>query len=178
MLLLALACTQASDGITSDTSDTASDHVVVAPPLVVNEFLASNDTINADGAGGYDDWVEIYNSGDTIVQLDGFYLSDDSEEPTKYALPTGQGVEAGGYLLVWCDGQPEQDTATEIHTSFKLNRKGDYVYLYYYDGVAVGQADAVKWDSDQAADIAAARVPDGTKNWVNQAPTPAASNGG
>ncbi|MBM4367285.1 MAG: lamin tail domain-containing protein [Deltaproteobacteria bacterium] len=177
--LVLLACDGGGGGNGTDTStDTGSDHVVVAPPLVINEFLASNDTTNADSAGEYDDWVEIYNAGDTIVQLDGFYVSDDADEPTKYALPEGQGIEAGGYLLVWCDGQAEQQTATEIHTSFKLNRKGDYIYLNYYDGIGVGQADAVKWEADQEADIAAARVPDGTKSWVNQTPTPAASNGG
>ncbi len=178
-LLVLLACDGGGGGNSTDTSnDTGSDHVVVAPPLVINEFLASNDSTNADGAGEYDDWVELYNAGDTIVQLDGFYVSDDSDEPTKYALPEGQGIEAGGYLLVWCDGQAEQQTATEIHTSFKLDRSGDFIYLNYYDGIGVGQADAVKWEAAQEADIAAARVPDGSKSWVNQTPTPAATNGG
>ena len=179
-MLLALslfACDASTDGGDS-SGDTAVLPAIEAPELVLNEFLAKNDTINADANGEFDDWLEIYNYGDTIVQLDGFYLSDDPAEPTKFALPTGKGVEAGGYLIVWCDGEAVPDAKGDLHTSFKLDKKGEVIYLTYSDGEQIGQADAVQWNAKQGADIAAARVPDGTKNWVLQAPTPEASNGG
>jgi hypothetical protein len=178
LVLTMLACEAEDDKTTDSGGETGTLPTIESPPLVINEFLAKNDATNADANGEFDDWVELYNNGSTIVQLDGFYLSDDELEPTKFAFPTGQGIEAGGYLLVWCDGEAAPDTKGDLHTSFKLDKKGEVLYLTYSDGEQVGQADAVQWNADQAADVAAARVPDGTKNWVLQTPTPEATNGG
>ena len=172
------ACDTAEDTATDSAVDSGTLPTIAAPSLVINEFLAKNDATNADANGEFDDWLEIYNYGDTIVQLDGFFLSDDTAEPTKFPLPEGEGIEAGGYLLVWCDGEAAPDANGDLHTSFKLDKKGEVIYLTYSDGEQVGQADAVQWNADQAADTAAARVPDGEKNWVLQAPTPEATNGG
>jgi len=177
LALALLACsTEATD--TSGGGDTSDGPTITAPDLVINEVLASNDTINSDSAGEFDDWVELYNNTDAIVQFDGFYLSDDETEPTKYALPTGTGIGAHDFVAVWCDGTPEQSTATEYHTSFKLNKKGDTLYLSYAKDNQVVTADSVYWETGQTADISAARVPDGAETWKNQAPTFEASNGG
>ena len=177
MLLIAtlLACSPADSG-SSDTGDNTVD--ITAPPLVINEVLASNHTTNTDNAGEHNDWVEIYNTGSTIVQLDGFYLSDDQQEPTKYAMPAGVGINAGGFIAVWCDGQPEQQTEIEYHTNFKLNRAADFVFLNYAEDNPVVTADSVYWEAEQTPDVAAARVPDGSETWVNQAATYDATNGG
>jgi hypothetical protein len=177
LALALLACDSTDTGSTTDENwDEGSN--LQAPLLVINEVLASNDTTQADSAGEYDDWVEIYNNGDTIVQLTGFYLTDDPDEPTVFAFPAGVGIDAGGFLAVWCDGQPEQTTGTEYHTSFKLNRKGDAVYLNFAEGDELVTADSVYWEAEQTPDLAAARVPDGTGSFVLQAPTFEASNGG
>ena len=46
--------------------------------LVINEFLASNTSVNTDPAGEYDDWLEIYNSSNEEISLVGLYLTDNS----------------------------------------------------------------------------------------------------
>lgn len=176
--LLLTACATEDTGSGNGGTDTEDGPSITAPPLVINEVLASNKASVADSAGEFDDWVEIYNNGDTIVQLTGFYLTDDEAEPTVFAFPAGVGIDAGGFLAVWCDGQPEQTTGTEYHTPFKLNRKGDTLYLNYAEGSELVTADEVFWEDSQTEDIAAARVPDGTGSFVLQAPTYEASNGG
>ncbi|GDX82901.1 hypothetical protein LBMAG42_47120 [Deltaproteobacteria bacterium] len=178
LLALALFACSTDDTIGGDTSDTGTLPTITAPPLVINEVLASNTTNNSDNTTEFDDWVEIYNNGDTILQLDGFYLSDDEAEKTLFALPAGVGIDAHGFIGIWCDGQPEQTTASEYHTSYKLDRKGDEVYLNYAEGNQIVTADSVYWEAEQTPDVSAARVPDGAENWVNQAPTFEASNGG
>lgn len=50
-----------------------------AQQILINEFLASNQTINADEDGDFEDWIELYNNGDEAVNLEGFGLSDDDE---------------------------------------------------------------------------------------------------
>ena len=59
--------------------------------LYINEFMADNQTTIADpdGAGGYPDWIEIYNAGPTAIDLGGMYLTDDPGEPTKWMIPFG-----------------------------------------------------------------------------------------
>ena len=78
-----------------------------------NKFLAM---------GHGDDWVELYNREETAVSLDGYYLTDDGENPTQLPLE-GLSIPAGGYLAIVLD-----DTAP-----FRLSADGETVYLFYYD---------------------------------------------
>ena len=50
------------------------DHPL-AGKLVINEICSSNKTIQADKKGEYPDWLEIMNTSDETVQLDGIGLS-------------------------------------------------------------------------------------------------------
>ncbi|MEE2919361.1 MAG: hypothetical protein VYA72_04105, partial [Bacteroidota bacterium] len=47
---------------------------VQAQNLVINELMASNDLAYPDAFFEYNDWMEIYNAEDTIVQLAGYHL--------------------------------------------------------------------------------------------------------
>lgn len=175
MLLLALFACNGTDGGDSADTDKDTNPDVNAPPVVINEFLASNATGYTDEAGEYDDWVEIYNTGDTLVQLDGLYLSDDRQaQPTRWAFPDGQGIDAHSYFLVWCDAQVEQGTN---HASFKLNKSGDQLNIFYVEGGNDPvQVDAITYE-EQTTDMSFARVPDGSLEWVQGTPTPNATNG-
>ncbi|MBN1952083.1 MAG: lamin tail domain-containing protein, partial [Bacteroidales bacterium] len=44
--------------------------------LVINEFMAQNYTSVTDPQGDNDDWIEIYNAGDTEIDVAGMYLTD------------------------------------------------------------------------------------------------------
>lgn len=188
-LLLSLLAACSGSVKTDDTApggDTDSGSSLRAPPLVINEFLASNDSTNQDNAGEYDDWVELHNTGTSIVQFDGLYLSDDPENPLKWALPSGQGIDGGGFALFWADDDDgitddTGDTAASVsqgdrHMSFKLNAKGEALILTYAEGGESVQVDAIEFGRQQP-DISAARVPDGSLNWAYGTPTPNASNG-
>ncbi|MDP2308642.1 MAG: lamin tail domain-containing protein [Pseudomonadota bacterium] len=186
-LLLLLACTSTDLAVGDDTSsgkdkdtDTSS---LERPPVVINEFLAFNDTINSDAAGEFDDWVELYNTGTSIVQFDGLYLSDDQDEPLKWALPTGQGIDAGGFALFWADdddgegdsGAPSQG---DRHLSFNLARAGESIILTYAVAGDSVMVDAIQYGTQQP-DISAARHPDGNEDQPMEygVPTPEATNG-
>ena len=52
--------------------------------LVINEFLAANQSINTDENGDYEDWIEIYNNTNTSIDLNGFYISDKIDNTTKW----------------------------------------------------------------------------------------------
>ena len=145
--------------------------------LFINEFMASNNSASGihDPNGGYDDWIEIYNLGDTSVDMAGMYLTDDLTNPTKYHIPTGYSsqttIPARGFLVFWAD---DETTQGPLHTNFKLSGDGEEIGLYDTDGVT--QIDAVVFGA-QTADISYGRYPDGEENWCFfSTATPGAAN--
>ena len=80
-------------------------------PLVINEFMASNSSTIKDPQGEYDDWIEIYNSGDYAIDMGGMYLTDDVEEPTKWRIPQDKPdattVPVDRHIVIWADRETE-----------------------------------------------------------------------
>ncbi|MBU1919332.1 CotH kinase family protein, partial [bacterium] len=142
-----------------------------AYPLVINEFLASNDTTLADEYGEYDDWLELYNNSDSTISLADWSLSDDPSEPDKWLLPE---IEIGphGFLVLWMDDDEEQG---ELHATFNLDRDGEFLGLYRGMGQVFAPVDTFTFGY-QETDRSQARVPDGSPNWVEAHPTPGEPN--
>jgi hypothetical protein len=147
--------------------------------LFINEFMASNNSASGihDPHGDYDDWIEIYNLGDTSVDMAGMYLTDDLTNTTKFHIPTGYSsqttIPAHGFLVFWADDETAQGP---LHTNFKLSGSGEEIGLYDTDGVT--QIDAVVFGA-QTTDISYGRYPDGEENWrFFPTPTPGAVNNG
>jgi hypothetical protein len=57
--------------------------------LVINEFMADNKTTIQDPnePGEFADWIELYNGFGAAITLNGMYLTDDINDPTKYQIP-------------------------------------------------------------------------------------------
>jgi len=49
--------------------------------------MASNDNTVMDNYGEYDNWIEIYNAEDIDINLYGYYLTDNLNDPMKWAFP-------------------------------------------------------------------------------------------
>lgn len=114
--------------------DTTTDYS--APSFFVNEIMSDNDAVIADASGEFDDWAELHNAGTSDVMLAGMFFTDDAAEPMKYQVPSNstEMIPAGGYALVWCDGEPEQG---DLHTNFSLSASGEYFGVTSYDGCAM-----------------------------------------
>ncbi len=65
----------------------------------INEVIALQATVSSGVKTGQDDWIELYNGQDIPVDLSGFGLSDDPENPFLETL-SGLVIEPGGYALV------------------------------------------------------------------------------
>jgi hypothetical protein len=124
--------------------------VPVAKETHINEFLTSNAAINLDADfKTFSDWIELYNSESHIVDVGGFYLSDEETQVKKWRIPDGTRIAANGYLLVWADGKDK--AAKALHTNFKLSQKGDSLILSDRSGHIVDKIVFGKQKSDISA---------------------------
>ena len=135
--------------------------------VIIKEVLASNTRTVADPQGEFDDYIELHNTGDTVVDLTGRYLTDSKTSLRKWAFPAGTKIAASGYLLVWAD---EDGKATSgLHASFKLSQKGETVYLVDSDENENVVLDSLTFPA-QRTDVAFGRGSNGKLEPV--APTP------
>lgn len=148
------------------------------PPVTlwINEWMASNNQGPVDPVDGdREDWFEIYNPGDTRVNLAGYTLTDDLGVPGKAVIPAGVGIGPKGYLLVWADEESSQTlTNGDLHVNFKLSGGGEQIALFAADGRRV---DAVAFGV-QTNDVSQGRATDGgaAPFVFFRTPTPRASN--
>ncbi len=100
---------------------------VLAAAPIITEFVASNNSSAEDGFGADPDWIEIYNSGDEVVDLLGYHLTDDQDSLAKWTFTESTLVEPGEYLLIFASSKDTRDPAGHWHTNFKLSGGGEYL---------------------------------------------------
>ncbi len=137
---------------------------------VINEFLALNTSYSQDpDYQDFSDWIELYNPGDTWLDISGYTLTDDLSDPGKWALPQGTGLDAGGYLVIWADGRN-----TGLHASFRLNGSGEQLGIFSKEG---NPLDTLTFGS-QEVDVSFGRDTSGSIFLFFSDPTPGLPNSG
>ena len=101
---------------------------------VINEFLALNKSTIYDEDGQSSDWIEIFNPNQSAVNLEGYYLTNDSNNLEKWRFPNVS-IAEGEYLIVFASGK-DRDNG-ELHTNFKISKLGGYLGLVDPDGKTV-----------------------------------------
>ena len=143
--------------------------------LIINEFLASNDTCCSDNFGDYDDWVEFYNDSNEPIDIGGMYFTDTPDDDSPYLIPStdpsSTTIQPGGYLLLWCDDDQEQGA---LHVSKKLSKGGESIILIDKDGSSV--ITSYTYES-QSTDVSMGRDPNNNESWIYfNNPTPGSVN--
>lgn len=137
--------------------------------VFINEFLASNTGANVDPDFQESaDWIELYNNGNSSVNLGGYYLSDNFNDHIKWKIPQGTQISAKGFLVIWADGYN-----TGLHTNFKISADGEQLVLYKPGDIL---ADSLSFGL-QEPNISMGRKTDGGADWgYFLQPTPGAEN--
>ena len=89
--------------------------------IVINEFSASNFDSHQDNYGEYEDWVELYNTTNSDVDLNGWYLSDKTANPTKWQFLSSFIISANSVAIIYCSGLDEI-VGGFAHTNFKITQ--------------------------------------------------------
>lgn len=139
--------------------------------IVINEVMQSNVYCIMDDINEFpDSWVELYNGGDTDVDLKGYRIGTKDKVKKCYKLPSAV-IAAGGHLLIYCDKADDG-----LHTDFRVDSGSGDIYLFDPDGEEVDKLSLKKLP---APDVAYGRTQDGGEEWGYElTPTPGAANAG
>ena len=107
-----------------------------AESVIISEFMASNTRTLADEDGSYEDWIEINNTGDAVMNLGGWCLTDDAGNLTRWQFPATN-IGPGRFMIVFASGKDRRIPGTNLHTNFKLSAGGEYLALVKPDGAAI-----------------------------------------
>ncbi len=138
---------------------------LVNAQVVINEYSCSNLSQYVDNHSDYEDWIELYNTTASPVDLAGWYLSDDTLNPTQWQMPAGITIAANGFLRFWASGRNEV-TGTSYHTNFKLKQcknTNEWVVLSSPSGSIV---DAHEVATRTQLGHSIGRVHDGGASWA------------
>ncbi len=136
--------------------------------VAISEFLASNQRTNKDPQGEFEDWIELFNHGNTDIELSGMYLSDDKDNLFKWKIPSGTIIKARGYLIIWAD---EDEGDEGLHANFKLSKGGEIISLIK-DNTIVDQIEF----GPQVSEVSSGRLAGHTGKLEKLSPTPGTSN--
>ena len=85
--------------------------------ILVNEVLAHTDPPDYDS-------IELSNPTGSSVDVSGWYLTDDRQNPAKWQIPGGTSIAAGGYLVF---------DENDFGSAFQLSSQGDGAYVFAAD---------------------------------------------
>ena len=138
-------------------------------PVRINEVSAQN-SIYVNEVFKRNDWLELYNTTSSPIDVEGMYLTDNIKSPKKYKITKGSTetstiIPAHGYLIIWCD---KLETVSQLHASFKLDNNSGNLMLTAADESWSDQFTYTRHNGDQSV----GRYPDGANDvFVMNIPT-------
>lgn len=145
---------------------------LVHAQVVINEYSASNLTSFTDNFGNTEDFIELYNTSATPVNLNGYKLSDKISNLGKWTFGNVT-INGNSFLRIWASGR-NINAGPNLHTNFNLKQcNNDRVIL---SSPALAILDSTTMFRTQLGH-SRGRTTDGSATWslfVN--PTPNASN--
>ncbi|MEW6746152.1 MAG: lamin tail domain-containing protein [Planctomycetota bacterium] len=117
VLYTGMVCAQDRSLVTSQPAATTG--------VVLNEIVASNQNGLRDEDGDSSDWIELSNTGGRAIDLDGWYLTDDPNELTKWKLPRLR-IGSNQYAVVFASGKARDEL---IFWSTIIDWGEDFRYL-------------------------------------------------
>ena len=141
----------------------------------INEYSCSNVSGPTDAYGQREDWIELYNTTATTIDLTGWYLSDKASNLTKWLIPSGS-INANGFKMAYCSKRNTVN-GTQYHPNFSLSQtEGDWIILSNSIGTVV---DSFKIVHMTKSDHSVGRSSNGAVDFkLFTTPTPNANNSG
>ena len=86
--------------------------------VVINEVCSRNGDLVADEDKDYPDWIELYNTGNTAVNLSGYGLGDDYNNIAAWKFPN-VAILAHDFLTIFSSGKNRKEIINHWETIVK-----------------------------------------------------------
>lgn len=96
--------------------------------LYINEYLTNNISSYKSKLNTYDSIIELYNDEEQDINLSNFYLTNNSNDITKYKFPEDTIIKSKSYLIIITSGENKL-IDNELHTNFKLSPSDGVILL-------------------------------------------------
>ena len=109
----------------------------------ISEFMAMNQSTVLDEDGDASPWIEIFNPTASDINLNGWSLTADTNNPALWkfpyvTLPCRENANGSdNYMVVFASGKNRALSAGELHTNFRLPVDGGYLALVNPQGNVV-----------------------------------------
>lgn len=101
--------------------------------LIITEVMSRNENTLPDENGYFNDWIEIKNNSNKTLNLENYWLSDDSKNIRKWRFPS-LSIEPGQYMILFLSPEYQDDQGEKyLHVHFALDGLGDELYLSNMD---------------------------------------------
>ncbi len=130
-------------------------------PVWLNEVQTANVSGLTDNNGEREPWIELYNAGDSTVDLGGYYFATSyTNNLTEWPFPAGTTIAPKSFKVIWADAQPAQSTPSVLHASFRLGAGPGPLALVRLVNNRPQITDYLNYP-DLGADLAFGSAPDG-----------------
>lgn len=121
--------------------------------LRITEFMADNSAGVLPGVDQKWDWIEIHNSSEEDVALEGYYLTDDAGNLAKWKFPAVS-LGPNSFGIVFASGENGEPVNSAVsfvaYSDLKLDLKGEYLALVKPDGKTVLHAFEPKYPEQRS----------------------------
>ncbi|MHC4641733.1 MAG: lamin tail domain-containing protein, partial [Planctomycetota bacterium] len=120
--------TDVSQGRSPDGSDTyaffeqPTPRVSNVDTMVISEALAHSHLYKGD-------WIELYNTTNEVIDIGGWFLSDNMGSRMKYEIAEGTTIESDNYIVFYEDVNFGNPNDPGCHVPFALSENGETVCL-------------------------------------------------
>lgn len=142
--------------------------------VAISELCANNHTTLQDADGESSDWIELENTSGSILDISGYYVTDDPTDLTKWEIPATTLLGSAGRVLLFASGK-DGTIGGQRHTNFSLSSGGEYLAVVAPNGTTIVH-ELTPTYPQQYPDVSWGRV-NGTNDWgYFTNPTPATVN--
>jgi hypothetical protein len=132
--------------------------------LVINEVLAENVGGERDEYNDTEDWVELYNNSNDVLDLSSTYLSNTPSQLLRWKFPNHTYLLPHSYLTIWADDDSLQQI---FHTNFNLSKDTGKLFLA---NNAATILDSVSF-TNQTQNVSYGRYPNGVGSFITMGTT-------
>ncbi|MFH1320173.1 MAG: lamin tail domain-containing protein [Bacteroidota bacterium] len=94
--------------------------------ITINEVCSRNGNIISDEDGDSPDWIELYNAGSSTVNLQGYWLSDDTTNLLKWVFP-GVSIKPQSYITLFASDKDRKTTIDHWETVIFAGEQWRYI---------------------------------------------------